>query len=432
MADNFIRCEGCGITFIGGTNRRCPNCGADVTLVPTAAAASAQGGRRSPLAQTVPMRFDGDRVPLKNLITVVAFAAVLAIFCIVLAISAQRSYKDMERDYEEAYGIVYDGEFQELMDIYHDIEYRVNNGGSYTNKELQAYREIKALLEAMPSDVYSLLSKSKGALGYLNALTVVYVVDAALLIIMGVLVLLRFRLSFRAVIVTAIAVVIAEIVTDIWGIAVYGASLNIHRYILFAAVILPLIRECIGNDMLINVGRSEAVKPAEQPVGAAMPVVKELYSFEDMPELSGMKGLEEAQPIKGQDADDDDVMDEIAPIGVEHTRSEAPVYTPSEVAPDVEPVVPLTNYQVGGSLTDEGENVAVTPLARPMFEVDMMEDEAMPAIGGDVPEDDPAMIASADMSAPIAEKPAGIWFCSVCGNLNEHVKVCNGCGSPMK
>ncbi len=428
MAQNFISCENCGITFAGKNGMKCPNCGTVVT------APAVSGDPVQTLTGGVDMRFDSDRIPLKDLLTVALVAVVMAIFCIVLAVSTQQTYREHLQDYEDAYGIVYDGEFQELMDKYHDIEDRVNNGGSYTNDELKAYREVKAILDSMPMDVYSLLARSKGTLGYLNTVTVVYVVDATLLIIMAALVLMRFRLSFRAAIVTVIAVIIAEIVTDIWGMAVYGASLNIHRYAIFGTAVILLIKECIGCDQLINVGVPSSLKPVTTenvPVGAAMPVVKELYSFEDMPELSGMKGLEDVPPPESQDADDkDDVMDAVAPIGVEQTRSEAPKYTPSEVAPEEQPVVPLTNYQIGGSITEEGENVAITPLARPMFEVDMMEDEAMPAIGGDVPEDAPAMTVSADMSSPTAERPVGIWFCSVCGNLNEHVKVCNGCGSP--
>lgn len=424
---NYIHCDGCGITYENKGTGCCPNCGAS-------AAVSSKG-----IASLDDMRFDSDRLALKNYLVLLITVVVLAGISLWMASVAGGRAAEYRETYEQVRAVVDSGAYAEALDEYNTMKSKIESGNyHFTDEELQAYYEAEAAFSQLPANIYQSLAEAKGELSYLNAMTVMNVISAAVYVISVILLLLRFRLSFRILMGACILGIAIQVILELWGLLGMGTSLSVHRIMIYIMGCIPLIRECVGNDMLINGAFSSSskavpVSAANAPVGAAMPKVQELYSFEDMPELSGMRGLEDAQPLESQDADDeDDVMDEIAPIGVEQTRSEAPVFKPSEVAPEVQPVVPLTNYQVGGSITDEGENVAVTPLARPMFEVDMMDTESMPDIGGDVPEDSPAMTVSADMSSPTADKPVGIWFCSVCGNLNEHVKVCNGCGSPIK
>lgn len=408
---NYISCSGCGMTYLENAERRCPHCGVYEER-------SASG---FDLAE---MRFCFDQLPLKSVVVMLITVLVLAALNFMYSAMLNSNFDDERELYKQAKVVVESGQYNEVLREYNEMKDKIDSGYKFTQDQLAEFEKLEDAISQLPSDVYTAMAQAEGMLNYIDLLIVANVVISVAYIIAGVLVLLRFRLSFR-ILMGALGLGIAGLVIfDLWGVIMGYKSFSIGVIVYYAACCFSIFKECIGCDALVYRNTMErAAAPAV--VGAAMPKVQELYSFEDMPELSGMKGLD--AELERQDIQDkDDVMDSIDPIGVANTTADKPMFKPSEVAPDVEPVVPLTNYQVGGSITDDGENVAVTPLQRPMFEVDMMEDEVMPVIGG-VEESEPVIPQPEPVQSAVSAK--GIWFCSVCGSLNENIAVCDTCGA---
>ncbi len=357
MSGNFVHCDNCGATF-ELHRASCPVCGTAVQ-------------RKKSTEQSVKeMRFSGDILPLKSLLSMFGSVALLVVGFVVFAMIAN--------------GVM--------------VERAPSYGPDYVV--------------------------------FFKTLVTSHVICAALLIISSILVLLRLRLSFIIMIGASVISLVVFLLVQLWGTASGYMDLSAYLIAMTIGIMIPIIKECIGCNTLVNRSEPKEEDDSKKPVGAAMPKVQELYSFEDMPELSGMRGLEET--LEQQDAEDkDDKMDEVVPVGVEQTRSAAPVFIPTEVDHSEGAVQPLTDTR-GEATAENGGVVAISALERPMFAVDMMDTEAMPAIGGDVPSDAPAMTAAADMSAPDVPKSAGIWFCPVCGSLNENVHFCNTCGKELK
>ena len=417
---NYISCKGCGMTYLETADRKCPHCGAR----------EERSGKGFDLDE---MRFSFDQIPLKNIAVMLVTVLVLAVLNIIYSVNINRGVSEIRDVYEQAAEVVHSGQYAEALREYNEMKVQIENGYRFSDEQMQRFREVEDAISRLPDDIYTVMAQAEGSLKYMDLLVVVNVIIGVMYIIAGVLVLLRFRMSFR-VMLGALALGVAGLVVfELWGVAMGYKDLSITRIVYYIIFCVPIIKECIGCDALVY--RSAERAPASSSVvGASMPKVQELYSFEDMPELSGMKGLNDAQPLETQDAqDEDDVMDSVTPVGVANTTAEKPMFRPSEVAPDVEPVVPLTNYHVGDSVTDEGENIAITPLQRPMFEVDMMEDEAMPAIGGveetqpAAAQPEPAVFQPEPVQVPVSAK--GIWFCPVCGSLNENTLICDTCGA---
>ena len=412
MAD-FISCSSCGMTYLENAERRCPHCGT--------AEERASGG-----FDPAEMRFDLDRIPLKKFIVLLAVTVLLAGMHFLLASLTSSNYADYRSEIAQVKVIVESGQFEQVRVEYEDMKQKIENGYKFTDDQLAEFEEMESVMEQLPDNVYEAVAKAEDVMAYIDFRIVLYVISGVALIIAAVIVALRFRMSFRVLIGASVLCIALLIIMELWGAIMGYKSIDIYFISAFVACDIAIIKECIACDPLVL--SSTPVKAgAPAVVGASMPKVQELYSFEDMPELSGMKGLEEAQTLERQDAENtDDVMDSVAPVGVANTAVGKPRFQPTEVAPDVEPVAPLTNYRAGGSITEEGENVAITPLERPMFSVDMMEDEVMPSVGGDEAEQP---VPVQPVPAEQYEAPTGIWFCSVCGSLNENISVCDTCGA---
>ncbi len=410
---NFISCSSCGMTYLENAERRCPHCGTTE-------------GRASGGFDLAAMRFDLDRIPLKKFIVLLVMAVLVAVVNFLFASHTSSSYAADKADLAQVKVIVESGQFEQVRMEFEAMKQKIENGYKFTDEQIAEFEEQEALMNQLPDNVYEAIAEAEDVMAYIDFRIVLYVVSGVVLIIAAILVALRFRVSFRVLIGASALGIALLIIMEVWGAIMGYKSIDPYFISAFAACGFAIIKECIDCDPLVFSSSTHEKASAPAVVGAAMPKVQELYSFEDMPELSGMKALD--AELERQDAQDtDDVMDSVSPIGVENTTSEKPLFTPSEVAPEVEPVVPLTDHRAGDSITDEGENIAITPLERPMFEVDMMEDEAMPAISKDdvQPVPQPVPVQSA---APVT----GIWFCSVCGSLNENTAVCDTCGATKK
>ena len=411
---NFISCSSCGMTYLENAERRCPHCGT--------AEERASGG-----FSLTEMRFDLDRIPLKKFITLLAIAALVAVVNFLFAGRMNSSYTTERADLAQVKVIVESGQFEQVRMEYEDMKQKIENGYKFTEEQLAEFEEMDEAMKQLPDNVYEAIAKAEDVMAYIDFCIVLHVVVGVALVIAAIFVALRFRVSFRVLIGASVLSIALIVIMEVWGAIMGYKSINPYLIAAFVGCGSGMIKECIDCDPLVFSSITPAKASAPAVVGAAMPKVQELYSFEDMPELSGMKALD--AELERQDAQDtDDVMDSVAPVGVTNTTAEKPKFQPSEVAPDVEPVVPLTDYRAGGSITDEGENVAITPLERPMFEVDMMEDEAMPAISMD--DMQPAAPQPELVQEPVSAK--GIWFCSVCGSLNENTAICDTCGATKK
>ncbi len=407
---NFISCSSCGMTYLENAERRCPHCGTAEERV--------SGG-----FDLAAMRFDFDRIPLKKFLTMLAIAVLMAVVNFLFAGHMNSNYAEDRADLAQVKVIVESGQFEQVRMEFEDMKQKIENGYKFTDEQLAEFEEKEAIMNQLPDNVYEAIAKAEDVMAYIDFCMALHVIAGVAFVIAAVIVALRFRVSFRVLIGASVLGIALIVIMEVWGAIMGYKSINPYLISAFVACGFAIIKECIDCDPLVFSGSTPAKASAPAVVGASMPKVQELYSFEDMPELSGMKALD--AELERQDAQDtDDVMDSVDPIGVANTTAEKPLFQPTEVSPEVDPVVPLTDYRAGGSITDEGENVAITPLDRPMFEVDMMEDEAMPAISREdaQPAPQPVPVQSA---APVT----GIWFCSVCGSLNENTAVCDTCGA---
>lgn len=286
-----------------------------------------------------------------------------------------------------------------------------------------------------PYDVKSALAELDAYFGFVDAVSIAYTISCSALIIAAVAMIIRLRISFKLMMGAYIITIAVICIFDIWGMVSYNldispAALGI-RVVIAGSLLKSLWRY---NLMAYEDVKSDngwvSVSPAAG--GVPMPAVKELNSDFDsfVAQISANNPMESVEAPKA-----DTGMAAVVPAGVAVPTERDKMFVPTDVAPSVQPVMPLADASARradvGLMTGE----VVTPLDRPMIPVDMMEDEAMPDISLSQAASKPADAYTAPtapaqpvQSAPDVSK--GIWFCSKCGSLNENANFCNSCGSP--
>ncbi len=422
---NYSRCKKCGVMYINDGKGYCPTCGTP---------AGSEKSRSSGLFY----RFDSKE--FMGVIVMAIIAIVFAAFNIYTVVDCNNDIAQDRADYEIAKDIVDSGLYDSILNEYYEMKEIVESGQYYIDDEtMQYYYEMKAAVESLPKDIRSELADYEARLFFIDALSMSYIVVCSALIIGSVLMIIRIRFSFKIMMIAYILSIVTIAVFEIWGLVAYGISTSGARIGIKIVIAVSLIKTFYRYDQMAREALSSEKGWVEVPAaaGVPMPAVQELNSGFDsfIAQTPPDKEMESVGLPKAETE-----MASVAPVGMAVPTEKDKLFVPTDVAPSVQPVMPLADASARradvGVLTGE----AVAPLDRPMIPVDMMEDEAMPDISLSQVQSAPApaytaprpvqSTASAEpmQSAPDISK--GIWFCSKCGSLNENANFCNSCGSP--
>ncbi len=401
MADNsYIRCEKCGVMYMDEGKGYCPTCGTF---------ASQKKGKGAGLFY----HFDSKEFVgiIVMAIIAIAFAAfnIYTVWDLNNDIAAERSM------YEMAKGVLDSGLYDAAVNSGYDSGY----SSSY---------------------VYSAMAELEGYFNFVDAVSIGYVITCSALIIGSLLMIFRFRFSFKVMMGAYILSIITICVFEIWGLISYGIDTSGVRIGVRVVIAGSLLKTFWRYDQMAyedvkieKKGWTEAPAAA----GVPMPAVKELNADFD-------SFIAQTPPDREMESvglpKEDTQMASVAPVGAAVPTERDKLFQPTDVAPSVQPVMPLQDASARradvGLMTGE----AVAPLDRPMIPVNMMEDEAMPDVSLSQPEPQPAPapVYTAPVQSPTTVEPVqntpeiskGIWFCGSCGSLNENANFCSSCGSP--
>lgn len=411
MADNsYIRCKKCGVLYIDEGKGYCSTCGTPAT---------SQREKSSSLFYS--------NITGKDFVSVVVLAVVLigfSIFNIVTVVNGQREIAQIRADYEVAQELVDSGTYDAIMKEYYEMREMVASGNYYfTDEQMAAYYEAEAAFASLPSDIHGALQREKQHLNFIDTMSTVYIITSVIFVAAAVMMLIKLRISFKAAIAAYIISLVAMVVIEIWGITGGYIDFPAVRLGVQVAVKISMIKWLLRyNEMAYDDVGNSAWVSAPAAAGVPMPVAKDLNEI-DVAVTPPDKEMAAVAPVSRGDV----VMNNPMKLA------------PTEVAPSVQPVMPLTDVAELRSDVGVMTGEAVTPLDRPMIPVDMMEDEAMPAISlsqAEAPVYDPPVYKAPEPTAApfieeVPEAPVsakGIWFCGKCGSLNENVLICNSCG----
>lgn len=395
MSDNnFSRCKSCGVVYINDGNGRCPTCGTPA-------------GQEKSMVSRLFYSFDS-----KEFISIVIFAI------IAIAFAAWNIYTvvDLNNDiayernlYEMAKGVVDSGLYDAAVNSGYDSGY----SSSY---------------------VHSAMAELEAYFGFVDAVSIGYTIFCSALIIAAVTMIIRLRFSFKLMMGAYILSIVMICIFEIWGLISYnidtsGVRIGV-RVVLAGSLLKSLWRydQMAYEDVKIEKkGWTEAPAAA----GVPMPTVKELNSDFD-------SFLAQTPPDREMESvglpKTDTGMTSVAPVGMAVPTERDKLFQPTDVAPSVQPVMPLADASARRADVGVMTGEVVTALDRPMIPVDMMQDEAMPdvSLSQAQPEPTPAPAPAYTAPQPVQTTPEiskGIWFCSSCGSLNENANFCNSCGS---
>ncbi|MBE6888727.1 MAG: hypothetical protein E7485_01755 [Ruminococcaceae bacterium] len=288
---------------------------------------------------------------------------------------------------------------------------------------------------------YAAISEFEAHIGFLDALSVAYVIMSVLLIVGCVMMVARLRFSFKVMIAAYIVSLVVTSLFSIIGLVNGYLDHSAVRVGVNVAIDISLIRVFYRYNMMAYEDVS-SFKTA--PVyGAPMPVAQPVDSF-DVAVTPPDRPMESVTPVS---TPADTQMMSVAPVsGAAPVSSDNKYFPPSEVAPSVEPVMPLADADMRRADVGINAGEAVAPLERPMMPVSMMEDEAMPSLSANDAAQSAPVAPAAPVAAPVVQQPVavpqpaapasgtakGIWFCSKCGSLNENANFCTSCGGPKE
>ncbi len=402
MGNMFINCGRCGITY-SAMSKACPNCGE---------------GKPASHNGSGEIFFSFERSMLLDYIKLFVATLLYAGFFVVLGLRMNANAQL----------------FRTALDT--------------MNSQIAAYGETNPMGEHF----FSELARCGRYVSYCGTATVIYTILAAAVVISGLLMIFRLRLSFRIMFFTAAAATVTAVITLIAQGIVFGKYGGLIPLIaIIISVAGAVTKKCydVGNSLTTTTVLPELTdseKPAE--AGAPMPKVQEVYSFEDMfgdvnkPEAQSAAQADPQPQMQAVEAPavsgyapakpsvvfprPSDVGESIAEDGtdVAVTPLASTMYASDGSAASETAAVYRCPADVGRSIAEDGTNVAVTPLGSPMFDVDTMDDESMPSAN---------VVESAAETAPVrAAVKERIWFCSCCGSLNENIDFCNFCGAENK
>lgn len=404
MADGYNRCKKCGVVYIDEGKGYCPTCGTFE---------SSDSDKRSGLFY----HFDSKEfigIVILAIITI-AFAAynIYRVWDLNNSIAQERTM------YEMAQSMLDSGLYDAAVDQY-----------GYDSGYSSAY-------------MHSAMAKIGNYFGFVDAVSIGYVISCSALIIGALLMIFRFRFSFKVMMGAYILAIAVICIFDIWGMISYKLDTSAVGVGIRVAVAASLLKSLWRYDqMAYEDVKSEKgwISVAPAAAGVPMPAVKELNA--DFDSFIAQTPPDKEMESVGLPKADDTQMSSVAPVGTAVPTERDKLFQPTDVAPSVQPVMPLQDASARRADVGVMTGEAVTPLDRPMIPVDMMEDEAMPDISLSQAEAQPAPtstytapqpVQSATYVQPMQTTPAvskGIWFCSKCGSLNENANFCNSCGSP--
>lgn len=372
MAENYNRCEKCGVTYMD-EGKGCPNCGAG------------KGGART--GSRLFYHFDKKE-----------FRAVIIFAIIAIAFAIWNIYQVVD--------LKSDPEIAETRDVY-EMCVKVVDSGLY-DSVIGTYGEVGGYSSA---EIYSAMAEMESYFGFMDAMCFWYVAVSVVLIIAAAMVLARLRFSFKVMIGAYILSTVVLTVMEFWALFAIDYDMSGTRVGIRVVVAVSVIKWLWRYDMMaredVTAPTAVAVSPA---AGVPMPTVKELNSDFD--------SFMAQQPTPVSTEEKPAEMASVAPVGMAEPTERDRMFTPTATAPSVQPVMPLAERTAEvGSAAD-----AVTALENPMIPVEMMEDETMPDAA-------PSAEISAPAAQPVQQPSAkGIWFCSGCGSLNENGSFCVSCG----
>lgn len=383
--DSYSHCKKCGNTFIDEGRGYCPSCGTPMASVK---------------AKPSGLFYSFEK---KDFIGIIIFALVtvgFAIWNIYTVVEAQDTVSQTRQWYAIA---------KEAMD---------SGLFDFTASEYAAVAEFEAHIS------------------FLDALSFAYIAMSVLLIAGCVMMVVRLRFSFRVMIAAYIVSLVVTTLFSIIGLVNGYLDHSAVRVGLNVAIDISLIRVFWRYNMMAYEDVSSF--KAAPVYGAPMPVAQPVDSF-DVAVTPPDKPMEAVAPVSAAPVDTQ--MMSVAPVsGAAPVSADNKYFPPTEVAPSVEPVMPLADADMRRADVGINAGEAVAPLERPMMPVSMMEDEVMPSLSAN----DAAQ--SAPVAAPVVQQPAavpqptvpasgeskGIWFCSKCGSLNENANFCTSCGGPKE
>lgn len=425
--DSYSHCKKCGNTFIDDGRGYCPSCG-----TPTASAKAKPSG----------LFYSFEK---KDFIGIIIFALItvgFAIWNIYTVVEAQDKISQTRADYTLVKEYVDSGYYDEIMADYEEARAMIQSGlYDVPDDVMQQYYQAEAALAMMPSDIRAYLADFEAHIGFLDALSFAYVAMSVLLIAGCVMMVVRLRFSFKVMIAAYIVSLVVTSLFSIIGLVNGYLDHSAVRVGLNVAIDISLIRVFYRYNMMAYEDVSSF--KAAPVYGAPMPVAQPVDSF-DVAVTPPDKPMEAVAPVN---TPTDTQMMSVAPVsGAAPVSTDNKYFPPSEVAPSVDPVMPLADADMRRADVGINAGEAVAPLERPMMPVSMMEDEAMPSLSAnDAVQSAPvapvapvaASVAQQPMTVPQPTAPAsgaakGIWFCSKCGSLNENANFCTSCGGPKE
>ena len=388
--DSYSHCKKCGNTFIDEGRGYCPACG-----TPMASAKAKPSG----------LFYSFEK---KDFIGIIIFALItvgFAIWNIYTVVEAQDTVAETRKWYAIA---------KEAMD--------------------------SGFFDFSASD-YAALTEFEAHIGFLDALSVAYVIMSVLLIVGCVMMVVRLRFSFKVMIAAYIVSLVVTSLFSIIGLVNGYLDHSAVRVGLNVAIDVSLIRVFYRYNMMAYEDVSSF--KAAPVYGAPMPVAQPVDSF-DVAVTPLDKPMESVAPVS---TPADTQMMSVAPVsGAVPVSADNKYFPPSEVAPSVEPVMPLADADMRRADVGINAGEAVAPLERPMMPVSMMEDEVMPSLSVNDAAQSAPVAPVAPVAAPVVQQPTavpqptapasgtakGIWFCSKCGSLNENASFCTSCGGPKE
>lgn len=390
--DSYSHCKKCGNTFIDEGRGYCPSCGTPMASVK---------------AKPSGLFYSFEK---KDFIGIIIFALItvgFAIWNIYNVVEAQDTVAETRKWYAIA---------KEAMD---------SGLFDFTTSEYTALTEFEAYI------------------GFFDALSFAYVAMSVLLIAGCVMMVVRLRFSFKVMIAAYIVSMVVTVVFNIIGIANGYLDAGAVKLGVSIVIDISLIRVFYRYNMMAY--EDVSTFKAAPVYGAPMPVAQPVNGF-DVAVTPPDKPMEAVAPVS---APADTQMMSVAPVsGAVPVSADNKYFPPSEVAPSVEPVMPLADADMRRADVGINAGEAVAPLERPMMPVSMMEDEVMPSLSvNDAAQSAPVapVVPTAPVATPVAQPVAapqptapasgtakGIWFCSKCGSLNENANFCTSCGGPKE
>ncbi len=403
MADsNYIRCEKCGVMYVDEGKGYCPTCG----TFPSVKSGKGAG-----------LFYHFDSKEFIGIVVMAIIAIAFAAYNIYMVWDLNNDISQERSLYEMAKGVIDSGLYDAAVNSGYDAGY----SSSY---------------------IYSAMAELEAYFGFVDAVSIGYVISCSALIIGALLMIFRFRFSFKVMMGAYILSIIVICVFDIWGMISYGIDTSGVRIGIRVVIAGSLLKSLWRYDQMAyeDVKADKgwvSVSPAA--AGVPMPTVKELNSdFDSF--IAQTPPDKEMESVGLQKTDTE--MASVAPVGTAIPTERDKLFQPTDVAPSVQPVMPLQDASARRADVGVMTGEVVAPLDRPMIPVDMMEDEAMPDISLSQAETQPASVPTYTATQPVQstasvqpmqtapEISKGIWFCSSCGSLNENANFCNSCGSP--